>query len=83
MTWSSTSAPLPYVLHSIAASLGASVLRIMSWNAPQCIEGDESGRVGDWNTKMQNCLTDEERVVVKECFNTRSKDLLIEVAPWE
>jgi hypothetical protein len=55
----------------------------MSWNAPQCIEGDESGRVGDWNTKMQNCLTDEERVVVKECFNTRSKDLLIEVAPWE
>ncbi|RLN37664.1 hypothetical protein BBJ28_00001930 [Nothophytophthora sp. Chile5] len=44
-----------------------------------CIEGDESGRVGDWSTKMQNCLTDEERVVVKECFDNRSKELLLEV----
>ncbi|RLN87741.1 hypothetical protein BBJ28_00005454 [Nothophytophthora sp. Chile5] len=44
-----------------------------------CIEGDESGRVGDWPTKMQNCLTDEERVVVKECFDNRSKELLLEV----
>jgi hypothetical protein len=45
----------------------------------QCIEGDESGQVGDWNTKIKNCLTDEERVVVKECFDNRSKDLLLKV----
>ncbi|ETI47043.1 hypothetical protein F443_08654 [Phytophthora nicotianae P1569] len=44
-----------------------------------CIEGDESGQVGDWNTKMKNCLTDEERVVVKECFDNRSKDLLVKM----
>lgn len=36
--------------------------------------------MGDWMTKMNNCMTDEERVVVKECFNTRSKDLLIKVS---
>lgn len=28
---------------------------------------------------MKNCLTDEERVVVKECFDTRSKDLLLQM----
>ncbi|KAK1934662.1 Gamma-interferon-responsive lysosomal thiol protein [Phytophthora citrophthora] len=44
-----------------------------------CIEGDESGQVGDWNTKIKNCLTDEERVVVKECFDNRSKDLLVKM----
>ncbi|KAJ8556985.1 hypothetical protein ON010_g8977 [Phytophthora cinnamomi] len=44
-----------------------------------CIEGDESGQVGDWNTKVKNCLTDEERVVVKECFDNRSKDLLVKM----
>ncbi|KAG7391729.1 Gamma interferon inducible lysosomal thiol reductase (GILT) [Phytophthora pseudosyringae] len=44
-----------------------------------CIEGDESGQAGDWNTKMKNCLTDEERVVVKECFDNRSKDLLVQM----
>lgn len=35
--------------------------------------------MGDWNTKVKNCLTDEERVVVKECFDNRSKDLLVKV----
>lgn len=35
--------------------------------------------MGDWNTKIQNCLTDEERVVIKECYNTKSKSLLLEV----
>ncbi|KAG7400380.1 Gamma interferon inducible lysosomal thiol reductase (GILT) [Phytophthora boehmeriae] len=44
-----------------------------------CIEGDESGQVGDWNTKIKNCLTDEERVVVKECFDNRSKELLLKM----
>lgn len=44
-----------------------------------CIEGDESGQVGDWPTKMRNCLTDAERVVVKECFDNRSKDLLLKM----
>ncbi|RLN46681.1 hypothetical protein BBJ29_001405 [Phytophthora kernoviae] len=44
-----------------------------------CIEGDESGQVGDWSTKIKNCLTDEERVVVKECFDNRSKDLLVKM----
>ncbi|KAG3114352.1 hypothetical protein PI124_g6849 [Phytophthora idaei] len=44
-----------------------------------CIEGDESGQVGDWPTKIKNCLTDEERVAVKECFDNRSKDLLVKM----
>ncbi|KAH7463214.1 Gamma-interferon-responsive lysosomal thiol protein [Phytophthora ramorum] len=44
-----------------------------------CIEGDESGQVGDWPTKIKNCLTDEERIVVKECFDNRSKDILLKM----
>ncbi|CEG49241.1 Gamma-interferon inducible lysosomal thiol reductase [Plasmopara halstedii] len=44
-----------------------------------CFEGHESGQVGDWSTKAQNCLTDEERDVVKECVDNRSKDLLLKM----
>lgn len=44
-----------------------------------CIEGDESGQLGDWATKSQNCLTDEERNVVKECVDSRSKDILLKM----
>ncbi|CAH0522188.1 unnamed protein product [Peronospora belbahrii] len=48
-----------------------------------CIEGDESGQVGDWSTKMNNCVTDKERVVVEECFENRSKDLLVKLIQQE
>ncbi|CAI5723257.1 unnamed protein product [Peronospora effusa] len=42
-----------------------------------CIEGDESGQIGDWATKMNNCVAEEERAVIKECFDHKSKDLLL------
>ncbi|CAH0484353.1 unnamed protein product [Peronospora farinosa] len=42
-----------------------------------CIEGDESGQIGDWATKMNNCVAEEERVATKECFDHKSKDLLL------
>ncbi|UIZ20988.1 hypothetical protein KXD40_000595 [Peronospora effusa] len=45
-----------------------------------CIEGDESGQIGDWATKMNNCVAEEERAVIKECFDHKSKDLLLNVA---
>ncbi|RMX67829.1 hypothetical protein DD238_000498 [Peronospora effusa] len=44
-----------------------------------CIEGDESGQIGDWATKMNNCVAEEERVATKECFDHKSKDLLLNV----
>jgi hypothetical protein len=40
------------------------------------MEGDESGRVGDWGTKLGNCLTTEEREEVTRCYETKSDDLL-------
>ncbi|KAF1334059.1 Gamma-interferon-inducible lysosomal thiol reductase, partial [Globisporangium splendens] len=43
-----------------------------------CMEGDESGRVGDWGEKVKNCLTTEERAVVDTCFKTKSTELLRE-----
>lgn len=45
----------------------------------QCLEGDESGRPGDWSEKMKNCLTPEEREVVDKCFKTKADDLLRDV----
>ncbi|CAI5747258.1 unnamed protein product [Peronospora destructor] len=48
-----------------------------------CIEGGESGQIGDWVTKMNNCVTDEERVVIKECFDHKSKDLLVNMTREE
>ena len=45
----------------------------------QCMEGDESSEAGDWPTKMKNCVTDEERIQIDECFNDRSTALLLKV----
>ncbi|TDH73627.1 hypothetical protein CCR75_002086 [Bremia lactucae] len=41
-----------------------------------CIEGDESGPMEDWPTKVQNCVTDEERVVIQKCFDEHSEEML-------
>uniref|UniRef100_K3WZP8 Thioredoxin domain-containing protein n=1 Tax=Globisporangium ultimum (strain ATCC 200006 / CBS 805.95 / DAOM BR144) TaxID=431595 RepID=K3WZP8_GLOUD len=48
-----------------------------------CMEGDESGHVGDWGEKMKNCLTTEERAVVDTCFKTKSEQLLREMIQKE
>jgi interferon gamma-inducible protein 30 len=44
-----------------------------------CLEGDESGRPGDWSEKMKNCFTPEERAVVDTCYKTKADDLLREM----
>lgn len=46
------------------------------------MEGDESGEIGDWGTKMKNCVTDEERVEIQECFEHKSKELLVKVCGY-
>ncbi|KAJ0410729.1 hypothetical protein ATCC90586_006832 [Pythium insidiosum] len=41
-----------------------------------CIEGDESGELGEWTTKIDNCFTPEERAVLKDCYEKKSMALL-------
>ncbi|GLE05509.1 hypothetical protein PINS_up014532 [Pythium insidiosum] len=48
-----------------------------------CIEGDESGELGEWTTKIDNCFTPEERVVLKECYEKKSVALLRNIIQTE